>query len=126
MNHSISVYGWKMSEKDEENGDVEGFPYPLKVAKEVKEKHVNMLLVNNGDTNHFTFIKSFSRLVGSDGDHRKFFCRFCLHGFCNDYRDSSNSHRYYTKEEMENKIKEHEENCFVHKVIISKVNFRFL
>ena len=125
MHYSISVYGWKMSERNEENGDVEVFPYPLKVAKEVKEKHVNMLLINNGDTNHYCWVKSFSRLVGS-GDHKKFFCRFCLHGFCSDYRDGHNLHQYHTKEEMEAKLKEHEQNCFVHKVIFIKVNFRNL
>ena len=60
-NISVSVYGYDDSKKDEE----EGFVYPLQVTCELRERHVNMLLITDDDTNHYCLIKNFSRLVRS-------------------------------------------------------------
>ena len=63
---SISVYGWEQKWKaDKQN--VVGFPFPLKVSKEVKAKHVNMLLISNNDTNHYCWIKKMFLLYGITG-----------------------------------------------------------
>ena len=60
-NISISVYGYKNGQKDKEKE--KGFVYPLQVAQELKERHVNMLLISNENTSHYCLIKNFSRLV---------------------------------------------------------------
>ena len=65
-NISISVYGY---EKPKKNSDgvvtEEGFIYPLQVVREVKEKHVNLLMISNENTSHYCLISNFSRLVRS-------------------------------------------------------------
>ena len=74
---SINVYG---IEDDEENPYV----YPLKVSQTENEKHVNLLLTEKNGIMHYSTIKNFSRLVGSqytkDG-HTHLYCYSCLHGF---------------------------------------------
>ena len=78
-NVSISVYGYHEGKEDQE-----GFVYPLKVSKEVNERHVNLLLIVSDDTNHYCFIKDFGKLVGpqySNAKSKTYFCRFCFHGF---------------------------------------------
>ena len=74
---SISVYGYQEGKEDQE-----GFVYPLKVSKEVNERHVNLLLTADDDTNHYCFINNFGRLVGSQYSNAKsktYFCRFWVH-----------------------------------------------
>ncbi|XP_018396274.1 PREDICTED: uncharacterized protein LOC108774621 [Cyphomyrmex costatus] len=69
---SINVYGI-------EDGDV----LPLRLTGEKKEKHVNLLYVQDGD-GHFVCIKNLSGLVGSQINkkkNRKYFCDRCLHYF---------------------------------------------
>ena len=56
----ISVYRYQ-----EEKEGQEGFIYPLRVSKEMNDRHVNLLLVADDDTNHYCFIKNLGRLVGS-------------------------------------------------------------
>ena len=63
-NISISVYGYdckKINGEEEE----EGFAHPLKIAKDVMERHVNLLLISNGQWSHYCLIRNFSRLVRS-------------------------------------------------------------
>ena len=82
-NVSISVYGYQEGKEDQE-----GFVYPLKVSKEVNERHVNLFLIADDDTNHYCFIKNYGRLVGSQYSSAKsktYFCRFCLHVFSSHY-----------------------------------------
>ncbi|KYM95685.1 hypothetical protein ALC62_13666 [Cyphomyrmex costatus] len=53
-------------------------------ASNVREWHVNLLYVQDGDTEHFVTIKHLSRLVGSQLSKKKtkkFFCDRCLHYF---------------------------------------------
>ena len=58
-NVSISVCGYQ----DGKGEDQEGFVYPLKVSKEVNERHVDLLLIANDETNHYCYTKHFCRLV---------------------------------------------------------------
>ena len=93
-NVSISVYAYQAA------GGQEGFIYP-KVSKEVNERHVNLLLIADDDTNHYCFIKDFGTLLGSQYSsaiNKTYFCRFCLHGF--------SSHSAFKR------LRKHEERCF--------------
>ncbi|XP_018403208.1 PREDICTED: uncharacterized protein LOC108780113 [Cyphomyrmex costatus] len=72
-NVSVNVYGI-------EDGDI----LPLRLTDDKKERHVNLLYVQDGDTEHFVTIKHLSRLVGSQLSKKKtkkFFCDRCLHYF---------------------------------------------
>ena len=109
-NVSISVYTYQEGKA----GVQEGFIYPLKVSKEVNERHVNLLLIADDDTNHCS-IKDFGRLVGSkysSDNHKKYFCRFCLHRFSSHSAFKGKAQHWKTVEDMEKKLKEHEECCF--------------
>ena len=80
---SVSVYAWK-PEKKKENGKVEiGYAYTLRVAKDVKPRHVNLLMIGD-KSKHYCWIKNFSRLVSAQYTGARFelaYCRFCLHRF---------------------------------------------
>ena len=100
----VSVYAYQ-----------EGFIYPLKVSKEVNERHVNLLLIAGDDTNHYCFIKDFGKLVGSQyssANHKTYFCRLCLHGFSRHFATRGKSQHRRTNEDMGKRLKEHEERCF--------------
>ena len=102
---SVSVYAWSQ----------EGFIYPLKVSKEVNERHVNLFLIDDDDTNHYCFIKDFDKLVGSQyssANHKTYFCRFCFHGFSSHSATRGKAQHRRTNEDMEKRLKEHEERCF--------------
>ena len=106
-NVSISVYGYQEG--------LEGFVYPLKVSKEVNERHVDLLLIVDDDTNHYCFIKDFGRLVGSqysNANKKPYFCRFSLRGSSRVYRAQDRSQHRRTDENMEKKLKGPERNCF--------------
>ena len=63
---SVSVYGYKKAKKNSDGLKTEeGFVYALQVVREVRAKHVNLLLITNDDTNHYCLIRNFSRLVRS-------------------------------------------------------------
>ena len=109
-NVSISVYGYQEGKEDQE-----GFIYPLKVTKEMNERHVNLLLITDDDTNHYCFIKNFVRLVGPQfckGKDKTYFYRFCLHGFSNHYTFKDKAQHRRTVIEVEEKLKKHEARCF--------------
>ena len=104
-------YGYQVGTKGQE-----GFVYPLKVSKEVNDRHVDLPLIADDDTNHYCFIKDFGKLVGSQYSshtNKTYFCRVCLHGFSthSTSRGQDQKHRS-TDEEMKKKLKVHEENCF--------------
>ena len=98
-NISVSVYGYE--EVDGEADDkVEGFVYPLRVAKEVKPKHADLLLIRDDNTSHYCLIRNFSRLILSQVskyEHTHNYCRFCLHGF--------------TRQDL---LDAHPDECYVH------------
>ena len=107
-NIAISVYGWNDSTDEEK-----GYLYPLKVSKEPGKIHVQFLLIENEQTQHYCWIKNFSRINGDLTSEKKVFCRYCLHGFNIDtHKDGK--HVHLTDQEMEQKLQEHESNCFVH------------
>ncbi|XP_018317341.1 uncharacterized protein [Mycetomoellerius zeteki] len=57
---------------------------PLRLTGDKKEKHVNLLYVQNDNAGHFAWIKNLSRLVRSQvtkKEHKKYFCDRCLHYF---------------------------------------------
>ena len=65
---SVNVFGW--------NGSV----FPLKIVREEKEIHVDLLLLKT----HFVLVKSFSRFLSSQvcrNGHERFFCKRCLNSF---------------------------------------------
>ena len=82
---SINVFGFE--------GDV----YPLRLSKTQRTQIVNLLLISDGEKQHYCFIKSLSRLLSSQmskHDHANSFCLNCLNHFPN-----------------EEKLKIHEEYC---------------
>ena len=111
---SVSVYAWEeggSNENDED--DKPGFAYPLRVAREVKPRHANLLLIANDEKQHYCWIKNFSRLVGaqytaSKNEHA--YCRFCLHGFYG----VATAGQCTRLEDAKRRRDEHESECFVH------------
>ena len=85
------------------------------MSKEVNKRHVNLLLIADDDTNHYCFIKDLSKLVGSQyssANHKTYFCRFCLDGFLSYSAARGKAQHRRTNEDMEKRLKEHEERCF--------------
>ena len=100
-----------MGEKTDKD---DGYACPLKVSKDVTKKHVQMLLLEKGDSYHYCSIKNFSRLNGKLGCNKKrVFCRYCFHGFCTVYK-IYNQQKYYTQEEIAAKLLDPEQNFFTH------------
>lgn len=59
-------------------------PYPLYVTNKKCQHHINLLLLTEGEKRHYAWIKIFSSFVRRPGQHkaRKYYCNYCLHGFC--------------------------------------------
>ena len=88
---SINVFGFE--------GDV----YPLRLSKTKSEQIVNLLLISDGEKQHYCLIKSLSRLLSSQmskHEHANSFCLNCLNHFPN-----------------EEKLKIHEEYCLKNQAI---------
>ena len=71
-NISVNVFGWKSS------------VFPLKVVREEKEIHVDLLLLKKEFKSHFVLVKNFSRLLSSQvfrHGRERFFCKRCLNSF---------------------------------------------
>ena len=88
---SINVFGFE--------GDV----YPLRLSKTKSEQIVNLLLISDGEKQHYCLIKSLSRLLSrqvSGHKESKSFCLNCLNHFPN-----------------EKKLKIHEEYCLKNQAI---------
>ena len=73
---------------DEDENEVDkakrGMVYPLRVTKEEKSRHVNLLLTEKDTNWHYSAIKNFSgflRVQYSKTNHKSFYCYTCLHGF---------------------------------------------
>ena len=56
--------------------------YPLYNTKQVQEKHINLLLVKQGDKSHYCLVRSMSRLLQTLTKHKakSYYCNNCLHG----------------------------------------------
>ena len=88
---SINVFGFE--------GDV----YPLRLSKSKSEQTINLLLISDGEKQHYCLIKSLSRLLSSQVSGHKesnSFCLNCLNHFPN-----------------EEKLKIHEEYCLKNQAI---------
>ena len=68
---SVNCFGW--------NGSV----FPLKIVREEKEIHVDLLLLKKEFKSHFVLVKSFSRFLSSQvcRNGQRFFCKRCLNSF---------------------------------------------
>ena len=88
---SINVFGFE--------GDVN----PLRLSKSESEQTINLLLISDGEKQHYCLIKSLSRLLSSqmsNHGHTNVFCLNCLNHFPN-----------------EEKLKIHEEYCLKNQAI---------
>ena len=70
--------------------------YPLYTSNKICDKTCNLLLIENGNENHYVWIKDFNKLMNtlSKDDHKLFFCYYCL--------------QHFTSEEI---LKNHVEGC---------------
>ena len=58
--------------------------YPLRIAKEEKRRHVDLLLLKDEEKTHFCWTKNFNKLVSSQvskNEHKRVFCKRCLNPF---------------------------------------------
>ena len=56
--------------------------YPVYISSYKGRKHVNLLLLTQGEKSHYVWIKDMSRLLSKPGyNHAKYYCNYCLHGF---------------------------------------------
>ena len=57
--------------------------YPLYISRYQKERHVNLLLLDEKGKTHYCLIKNLNGMLHSQTKHvgKKFFCTYCLHGF---------------------------------------------
>ena len=77
--------------------------YPLRLSKSKSEQTINVLLISDGEKQHYCLIKSLSRLLSSqltNHDHANSFCLNCLNDFPNG-----------------EKLKIHEEYCLKNQAI---------
>ncbi|VVC43275.1 Hypothetical protein CINCED_3A016361 [Cinara cedri] len=82
-NVSVNVYGLK---KEEKNKKTLHTVFPIKVVDEEKTGHFGLLLINENEKSHYTYISNFSRLVGSQKnshEHTLIFCKRCFTSFDN-------------------------------------------
>ena len=58
--------------------------YPLRISKKANPSTVNLLLISEGENQHFTWIKAMSRLLTSQTNtdaHKRHYCLRCLNSF---------------------------------------------
>ena len=73
-NISINVFGYDRKEK----------VYPVHLTKDFNDgRHVNLLLISQGERRHYCLIRNFSALMNYRTKHRcaAFYCFNCLHAF---------------------------------------------
>ena len=68
---SVNVFGYE-----------DGY-YPLYISRDQKERHVNLLLLEDKGKTHYCLIKNLNGMLHSQTKHvgKKYFCTYCLHGF---------------------------------------------
>ena len=67
-NISVNVYEWNVC--------------PLRITKEEKPFHVDLVFLTKDSQNHFALIKNFSRFASSGkGGNERYFCKRCLNSF---------------------------------------------
>ena len=72
-NLSINVIGYDSTD---------GF-YPLRITRDIKDQHINLLLIKDSEKSHYCLIRNFSRLMSHRTAHKgtQYFCYNCLHAF---------------------------------------------
>ena len=81
-NLSVNVYTWDRELDDETGCGLQ----PLRISKysptfeEPSESHIDLCLIEKGESYHYTLIKNMSRLIYQTSKHKekKFLCRRCL------------------------------------------------
>ena len=71
--YCINVYGWS-------GGNV----YPLRISEHENERAIDLLLLANGENNHYCWIKRMSALVTSQinkHEGKRYFCKYCCNSF---------------------------------------------
>ena len=82
-------YG-KIEEQNSININVFGYEneqfYSIHLSKHKNEKVLNLLLITQGEKQHYVFIKDFDKMMynKTKHQHRKHFCMFCLQCFSTD------------------------------------------
>ncbi|WAR02549.1 hypothetical protein MAR_009107 [Mya arenaria] len=82
---SVNVFGY-------ENKDV----YPLRISKYEHNTCVNLLLIDDGEKQHYCLIKSMSRLLSAEwrkNGHKRHYCYRCLNSFNSE--ESLGKHKEY-------------------------------
>ena len=76
FNVSINLYGHSDSNI-----------YPIQTTQSTAEKHVDLLVTLNSETNHYIWIKNFNRLCYKVTKHKakKFFCKHCIQHFASEF-----------------------------------------
>lgn len=77
---SITVFAYKLKKK---NLDV----FPVYATKNQNGTKIHLLMIENGESNHFCWIKNLSRLVMRQigtGNHKHYICDRCLNYFTTD------------------------------------------
>ena len=98
---SVNVFGYEIN------------VYPLRISTKQCERIVDLLLISDGEKQHYCVIKSLSRLLSSQVSNRKwkrYFCRRCLNSY-----------------DREDKLKLHQEYCNNHeavKIVLPKHGIR--
>ena len=88
--------------------------YPLRFSKSKSERIVNLLLISDGEKQHYCLIKSLSRLLSSQvSGHKesKSFCLNCLNHFPNE--EKLKIHEEYCLKNQAIKIEMPEEGSFI-------------
>ena len=89
--------------------------YPLRVSKEEYKDHVNLLLISQGEKNHYCLIKNMSRLLSSQVSkkgHKKHFCLRCLNAFGT--QELLDKHKELCGDNEAVRVKMPEKGTFVH------------
>jgi hypothetical protein len=71
--------------------------YPLKITKQLYPTHVNLLLIQQGQTTHYCLIRDFNKLMfnTTKDNRKKHYCYLCLQRFSS--KDCLDKHLTYCK-----------------------------
>ena len=93
QNNNESVFVYAVTEKDtvvlSRQGNYENY-------NKNNGNRINLLLISNGDANHYVYIKDVSRLFYSSATHAK--CKVadkCLCPYCNKFFDVNGFQKHY-------------------------------
>ena len=102
---SVSVYAWEPENNNEDGEDDIEFAYTLRVAKDIKPRHVNLLMISDKIKHYCSCLVSSQY---SDHDGELAYCHFCIHGFCGIPIEGQCTRLQDAKRRRD----EHEKECF--------------